>query len=404
MKEKKILILSTKDRIGGAAIAAYRLFTAIKSTESLSVDMLVTIKTVLSNDIYELNIYQLFKQKLFNWLEKKFFKVINKTNQQSSLNLFGALKANTLNKQNYDVINIHWINNSFISLNQLSKLDSRIFITLHDSWFICGYEHHPVDKFDINYISGFINDKKFSLNRFIWKKKKKLLDELENVEILVPSKWLMKNVINSKLANNIRIHHLPNPLNTNIFKPLEKSYVRKKYYFDDNDTILMVGAYGNAFQNNYKGFDLLHQILEKLKHKNLKIICVGHKRDNIKIENIEIQFYKIEEEYQMAELYNCSNATIIPSRIENLTQLGTESLACGIPVISFDVGGNSDIVTNDVTGYIIKPFDTTEFANKIMHLINLEEMDYIYLSKNCRKKAIREWDSEIIAKKFKDII
>lgn len=49
--------------------------------------------------------------------------------------------------------------------------------------------------------------------------------------------------------------------------------------------------------------------------------------------------------------------------------VGIEAMACGRPVVAFDVGGISDWLENEHTGYLIPPFNTCELANKIEYLL-----------------------------------
>lgn len=47
-----------------------------------------------------------------------------------------------------------------------------------------------------------------------------------------------------------------------------------------------------------------------------------------------------------------------------------EAMAAGLPVISLDAGGNRDIITNDVNGYILAEHSADLFADKVLALAN----------------------------------
>ena len=41
-----------------------------------------------------------------------------------------------------DIINVHWINRSMISLTELNKFNEKIVISLHDMWFFNSTQHY----------------------------------------------------------------------------------------------------------------------------------------------------------------------------------------------------------------------------------------------------------------------
>ncbi|MCF6204983.1 MAG: glycosyltransferase [Methylococcaceae bacterium] len=89
---------------------------------------------------------------------------------------------------------------------------------------------------------------------------------------------------------------------------------------------------------------------------------------------------------------------VVPSLQENLSNAIMESLACGTPVVGFDVGGNSDMIEHQINGYLAKAFDTTDLAKGIEWVLN--SPDYESLSTNARNKVMREFDSKIVIKKY----
>jgi glycosyltransferase involved in cell wall biosynthesis len=88
----------------------------------------------------------------------------------------------------------------------------------------------------------------------------------------------------------------------------------------------------------------------------------------------------------------------VPSRQDNFPNTAVEAQACGTPVVSFDIGGFSDIINHNINGYLAKPFDTNDLAQGISWVINAE--NYSELCKNARDKALKEFDYKVIAKKY----
>ena len=68
--------------------------------------------------------------------------------------------------------------------------------------------------------------------------------------------------------------------------------------------------------------------------------------------------------------YLSSSIFLLPSRFEGFGLVIIESMACGVPVISFDCeNGPRSILTDGVEGFLIPPFDIKAFAEKMMILI-----------------------------------
>lgn len=70
----------------------------------------------------------------------------------------------------------------------------------------------------------------------------------------------------------------------------------------------------------------------------------------------------------IAALYADADAMINPSTVDNMPNSVLEALACGIPVISTDVGGVPYIVHHGETALLVPPANTTALAEAIRQL------------------------------------
>ena len=80
-----------------------------------------------------------------------------------------------------------------------------------------------------------------------------------------------------------------------------------------------------------------------------------------------------------------------------------ESLACGTPVVAFDIGGNGDMIEHKINGYLAKPYVSMDLAEGIAWVLNLPMQDYNKLCDNARRKVVEEFDSKIVVKKYIDL-
>ena len=66
-----------------------------------------------------------------------------------------AIKKISHKKNNYDLINLHWIQGEMISIEEIGRIKKPIVWTLHDAWPFCGTEHFPNGLNDKRYEYGY---------------------------------------------------------------------------------------------------------------------------------------------------------------------------------------------------------------------------------------------------------
>jgi hypothetical protein len=76
-----------------------------------------------------------------------------------------------------------------------------------------------------------------------------------------------------------------------------------------------------------------------------------------------------------------------------------EAMACGTPVIGFEVGGLPDMIKNGVTGYLAPCFDSQKMAELILGLI-FNDTERRQLNLNCRQLIEEKYKLEDQAKQY----
>jgi glycosyltransferase involved in cell wall biosynthesis len=67
----------------------------------------------------------------------------------------------------------------------------------------------------------------------------------------------------------------------------------------------------------------------------------------------------------LPQLYRSAHALILPSRFEGMASVVLQAMACGSTVVSSDVFGARDIVTDGRDGYIVPVDDPAALAGRI---------------------------------------
>jgi glycosyltransferase involved in cell wall biosynthesis len=141
-------------------------------------------------------------------------------------------------------------------------------------------------------------------------------------------------------------------------------------------------------------------MLQKLHTENIELVVFGSTEPRTPSSFKQPVRYlgHLHDDISLRVLYSAADVMVVPSLQENLSNAIMESLACGTPVVAFNVGGNSDLIEHRETGYLAAPFDADELATGIDWVLTAE--NYSELSGNARDKVLRNFDSKIVAGKY----
>ena len=100
--------------------------------------------------------------------------------------------------------------------------------------------------------------------------------------------------------------------------------------------------------------------------------------------------------------YSAADVFVIPSIEDNLPNTVVEAMACGLPVVGFDVGGIPDMVEHKKTGYLVRPKDIAGLSEGIAWVLS-DTMRYRNLSYSAREKIIEHFCYIKVAKRYSDL-
>lgn len=403
----KVAILSTYDIDGGAAKAAFRLHKALRNNDIKS-KMIVQRKTSGNSAVYEVNKHSFWNEGIIsdNILLDIFYS--NKKDTLFSTGIFGEnILTNKFIKQ-ADIIHLNWINNNFISIKSLSKIDKPIVWTLHDMWPFTGGCHYTgeCEKYKLNcsFCPVLNSDRKYDLSNLIFNIKKKYYSK--NITIVAPSKWLKNCASKSELFYNSKIVNIPYTLNTDIFKLYDRIKVRELFKIKEDKFVILFGAV-NATGDKRKGYKYLKEAMDLLIKNNiidnLEIVVFGANHcKNIETSKVTYRYIdKIDDEHKLAQIYSMSDAFVIPSLEDNLPNTILESLSCGTPVVGFDVGGIPDLIEHKVNGYLAKYKSVEDLVQGIYWIYKNNKSNW--LGKKGRDKVVKNYSNDVIAKQYIDL-
>ena len=405
----KPLLLSHGDIAGGAYRAAFRLNQALRQS-GIDSRMRVGIKR---SDLHAVDGPEGNLQKAAGIiryrLEAQLMHLQPSPNLIRSPACLRSGLVSRLNAIDADVLNLHWICDGFLSVEDIGRLIKPLVWTFHDMWPFSGSEHYGDDGPAARWRGGYnannrlTGHKGLDIDRWVWNRKRRAWRY--PMQIVTPSRWLAECVKGSYIMHNWPVTVIPNLLDCRQFQPWPKSFACKVFGFPPDVVLVLFGAMG-GINDIRKGWDLLQPALARIASERTGVNSVIFgQSEPVNPPNLGLPLHwmgHITDEATLALLYSAADVMIVPSRQENLPQSGTEAQACGCPVVAFNCTGLPDVVEHRVTGYLAMPYDSDDLANGIRWVIEDKER-HAFLSSAARDRALRLWAPEVVVPDYKAI-
>ena len=197
--------------------------------------------------------------------------------------------------------------------------------------------------------------------------------------IITPSNWMRNQLEQNYNYTNIRV--IPNSIDISKIESQKKHPIHEKFLPPDirsKRIILFVGRFLAL-----KGVDiLLEAIPEIIERTNNECIFIfagpGHTSYLQKIKAAQGKshciFLGTLPHDDIVQLIKNAELMVLPSFTENTPYVLLESMACGVPVISTNVGGIPEIIQSMYNGILIKPGIPKTLANSIVHLLENKQL------------------------------
>jgi glycosyltransferase involved in cell wall biosynthesis len=344
--------------------------------------------------------------------------------------------------RNTDVLDfqgIHTQTLSYLALPSLTRDKPAIF-TMHDMWALTGHciysydcqrwktgcgecpypDTHPAISHDNTHVE--------------WRLKKWAYAH-SDLTFVAPSTWLVDLAKQSMVAH-LPIHHIPYGLDTEIYHPADPDKCRAELGIPPRVTrgspaggevrpkVLMFAAL--KLDGYRKGGDLLletlHGLPASLKAETILLTIgqggnaigeaagdAGERTAFAGMQTIHLGY--VSEEHLKVAAYSAADLFLCPTRADNLPLVLLESMACGTPMVAFDVGGVRDLVRPGITGYLAKPESVTDFGRGIVQLLAdtacppdkqrpQDEPPLARMRKQSREIAVQEYRLELQVQRY----
>jgi glycosyltransferase involved in cell wall biosynthesis len=107
----------------------------------------------------------------------------------------------------------------------------------------------------------------------------------------------------------------------------------------------------------------------------------------------------VNEDAFKAVLYCAADLFVFPTRNEAFGIVSTESMACGTPIVAFNVGGVPDAVRPGITGLLADRENVEQLRDNIVQLLEDEPLR-LSMSTKCRAIAVEEYSLKLYTQRY----
>jgi len=367
----RVLVLNSRDGLGGAEYAAASLAEGLRLQDRHQVELLVG--TSLSDPASQIR-----PKGLPGQLERGLARL------EQTLGLpylwlpwSTAALQRRLATFRPEVISLHNIHGNYLALPMLPALaaSAPLVLTLHDVWPLTGHCQYPYECERWRSGCGSCPRPReypalmLGSSGLHWRLKRSLWHTTRPT-LVAPSAWLASVARHNPLAAGLPLVTIPNGIDTSLFRPREEPRLPDRSL---RSVVYCLPA--DPHNRRRKGADLAVELLQRLcacPGPPLRLELVGARDLDLPIptERLVVRRHGfVHDRTRLASLLADSDLLLLPSRQDNLPTIALEAAACGTPCVAFDVGGCGETVLQEQTGLLVPPFDLAAFTAAVTSLL-----------------------------------
>lgn len=199
--------------------------------------------------------------------------------------------------------------------------------------------------------------------------------------VIAPSKAILEQLARSEGVDRLKTVRLPNGVDCDRFRPSNHSQrVEGRTRLGLPEATYLIGCAARLVpvkrhEDLIAGFAMIAKA-----HPDARLVLVGdgslHEQLAQQVHELDLddQVLFLGEVRNMEQLLPVLDAFVLASSTEGMSNAILEAMACGLPIVATDVGGNPELVQPGSTGYLVEPFRPDEMARGLSEL--LERRDH----------------------------
>lgn len=388
----RVLSFNTRET-GGAARAAFRLHAGLKQA-GVDAQFAVKSKTSYATDVHEVpfrdtrsGLHRAIGRRLEWRHRRRYF-------EQQQASTFYSEYRTRYRPQHFeglpkaDIYQLHWLSTFLDWPSTLPWMLRQVPVvwTQHDMNALFGIWHYAPSAMEV---SSDLAD----LERTSKMLKEALFRSLpaDRLVFVSPSNWLAGLLRKEPMLARFRTEVIPNGLEVDMFQPLDKKLARQALGLCEEAHI--VGFASESLVDERKGAALLGTALDQLLSSEFVTVSVGSGNFSVAGSRQHISLGSLHSDRLLALFYAALDIFVIPSLQDNLPNTVLEAMACGTPVVGFEVGGIPDMVRPGQTGWLVAAQDTAALASTIKNALN-QPAELAEFGRNARRVVEQEYSIE----------
>lgn len=171
-----------------------------------------------------------------------------------------------------------------------------------------------------------------------------------------------------------------------------------------SEKVKIIGFIGRL--QKQKGVKYLIDAMELLNDK-MKIYCViigeGRDRDDLEKHARNKNICFLGWKNNALKYIKAFDIFVLPSLWEGMPNVLLEAMVCEVPVITTNVGGNTEIIEDGKTGFLIEPKNCQQLAKKIEYVLNISKKEKEKITKQAKKMVEERFSIKEMVKGFEKI-
>jgi glycosyltransferase involved in cell wall biosynthesis len=405
----RIVTLSTDDVTGGAARCAY---TVHRGLQLRGLESTMVVRRRRSDDPSVVAVEPASRGPLGTSLDR-----IRRRVGRSPRRVADWVEAFTGHRSDYrrlagqlpphDLVHLHWVSGllDFPSFFENLPRDTPLVWTLHDMNLLTGGCHYDGACGRFTSACGrcpqLQSSRDDDVSRRILRGKRSILAGVapDRLRIVCTSHWLAEEARRSAvLGGRFRIDVIPGAVDTDVFKPLDQATARRILGIPEGVDVLLFVAHDPRIRR--KGLHCLQESLGQLdESRDLLLVSLGRGVPDLFPGVAHTHLGYVGQDRLLSLAYSAADLFVIPSLQDNNPTTVLEALACGTPVLGFDVGGIPDMVRPGTSGRLVPAEDANALAAAITEMLDDRE-ELRRLGTEARALALREYTMAMQASRY----